>query len=735
MADRTRHLLDPLLDRQSHSWRCGSRVSVEELLDGSPVRHDPEAQLDLIYNEIVLREERGEHPRAEEYLPRYPHLRNDLELHFEVHRALGDAVLTETPRLQCTETLPDGAAAARGGLPQPPGYELVELLGRGGMGVVYKARHHGLRRHVALKMFEPGRTVFPREIVRFRTEAEAIARLQHPNIVQIFEIGEWNGLPFLALELADRGTLAQRLQKLPFTPRAAAELAETLARAVQHAHSHHIVHRDLKPANVLFAADGSVKLTDFGLAKVLQADEDSARDATRTGEPIGTPRYMAPEQAAGRHDAIGPATDVYALGTLLYECLTGQVPFVSASVVETLDQIRSAEPLSPRRLQPSVPRDLETICLNCLHKEPARRYPSAQALADDLRRFLNGEPIAARPTPTWERAWKWCRRRPTRAALVAVAGLLLTTSAAAAGIWNRMERDRIAGERERVEALVKEGQDALVRGDEAVALDRFRTAWVLIQGEPALRDYQLGVAGLLDHARRADNRQRWKYRTPPPEYPERRDAAMLQSLLLDPLQREPVRAARDAVAAALEFTLPNDPAWLPERERLTILDADLIFFESGPALALARLDAGAGSSRLFHARRAAHLDQLGRVGEASAARALCDRCPPDEIATRFFDGMDRLRRREFAAAEGAFEAVLDAEPEHFTARLFLAACALHLNRPGEAKVGLTACVAQRPWFAWCYALRGQCAEKLGDPTAAKRDFARAAELQPQVPNR
>ena len=298
MADRAQHLLEPLLDRQSRAWLSGSRVSVEELLADSAVRHDPDAQLDLIYNEIVLREELGEHPPADEYVRRYPHLRKDLELHFEVHRALGDAVLTETPRLQGMVTVPDAGPAAHAGLSQPPGYELIELLGRGGMGVVYKARHRGLRRHVALKMFEPGRVVLPREVVRFRTEAEAIARLQHPNIVQIFEIGEWNGLPFLALELAERGTLAQRLQKLPFTPRAAAELAETLARAVHHAHTHQIVHRDLKPANVLFAADGSVKLTDFGLAKVLEADEDAARDATRTGDPIGTPRYMAPRAIA-----------------------------------------------------------------------------------------------------------------------------------------------------------------------------------------------------------------------------------------------------------------------------------------------------------------------------------------------------------------------------------------------------------------------------------------------------
>jgi serine/threonine protein kinase/tetratricopeptide (TPR) repeat protein len=735
MPERTDHILEPLLDRQRQSWLSGSRPPVEALLDGSSLRDDTEAQLDLVYNEIVLREELGEEPTVEEYIRRYPHLREELEIHFEVHRAIHDPLLIKTARLVDMDTQTDDPAHIRDAWPEPPDYEILQLLGEGGMGVVYKARHRRLRRIVALKMFRPGRQPTQREVLRFQTEAEAIARLHHPNIVQIFEIGSWNGLPYLALELAEHGTLAHKLQQLPFAPRAAAELIETLARAAHHAHQQNIIHRDLKPANVLFTADGTPKITDFGLAKVSQ-EENMPRDATRTGEPIGTPRYMSPEQATGQTDGIGPATDVHALGMLLYECLTGRAPFVAASVVETLEKIRSEEPLAPRRLQPSTPRDLETICLHCLQKEPARRYATAGELADDLRRFLNREPIMARPTPIWERVWKWCRRRPTHAALLGIVLLLILSGITATVIRDRMERQRVAQKRDKVEARMLEGQEALQRGDGELAAEKFREAWVEVQGEPALRDYHLSVSGWLDHSHRAVSDQQWKHRLPPREYDERRDEALLRGLLLDPQSEHPVREARNAVAGALEFTLPTDPAWRVEREQLTLLDAALIHVDAGAQQALARLSTAEDfSSRLFHTRKAVYLEQLGRKDEAHAERSRAEQFPPNETANRFVEGMDHARCREFAAAIRDFEAVLDADPEHFMARLFLAICFLHQDRPAEAKVALTACIAQRPRFAWSYLLRGRCIEKLGDPVAAKRDFQRAAELQPDIPNR
>lgn len=306
------------------------------------------------------------------------------------------------------------AASAPSNLPVIPGYAIAGVLGRGGMGVVYEARHLALKRTVALKMVLAGGHAGPSELARFRIEAEAVARLQHPNIVQIHEIGEADGHPYCALEYIAGGNLAKRLGGQPLATREAARLVEALARAMQLAHSRNVVHRDLKPANVLLAADGTPKVTDFGLAR--QLDDD--RGQTQVGSVVGTPNYMAPEQAAGEAHTAGPAADVYALGAILYECLTSRPPFRGATVAETLEQVRTKEPEPPRRLRPNVPRDLETICLKCLRKEPERRYASAEALAEDLRRWAAGEPIAARPVGSLERTALWIRRKPARAGVV-----------------------------------------------------------------------------------------------------------------------------------------------------------------------------------------------------------------------------------------------------------------------------------------------------------------------------
>jgi serine/threonine-protein kinase len=291
------------------------------------------------------------------------------------------------------------------------------------MGVVYLARQISLNRLVALKAILAGPYAGPEEVGRFRTEAEAVARLQHPNIVQIYEVGEHDGRPYLTLEYVDGVGLDRRLRESPLAARAAAELLQTLARAVQAAHERGIAHRDLKPANVLLSADGTPKVGDFGLAKRLaDTGDDAPTPRTRTGALLGTPNYMAPEQAGGAKD-VGPAADVYALGAILYECLTGRPPFQGATVLETLEQVRFQEPVPLGRLQPHLPRDLQTVCHKCLEKDPRRRYPSAGELADDLRRFLAGEPVRARPVSARERLAKWVRRRPAAAGLAAVSAL------------------------------------------------------------------------------------------------------------------------------------------------------------------------------------------------------------------------------------------------------------------------------------------------------------------------
>jgi serine/threonine protein kinase len=343
-----------------------------------------------------------------------------------------------------TVSLKSGSGAVPPAILGLPGYEILGEVGRGGMGVVYKARHRSLNRLVALKMILAGAHAGPEQLARFQEEGRAVARLQHPNIVQVYEVGTQHGLPFLALEYCPGGSLEDRLAGNPLPPEESAELIETLARAMQYAHERGVVHRDLKPANVLSAEGGfrpaesapppgdaaapsvrrivqaAIKITDFGLAKQL----DTAGQ-TQTGAVLGTPSYMAPEQAAGKGREVGPAADVYALGAILYECLTGRPPFKAATTLDTVAQVIHNEPVAPRSLQPRLPADLETVCLKCLQKEPRKRYGSAAELAEDLRRFRAGEAIRARPVGVLERAWRWCRRNPAVASLLAAVALTL----------------------------------------------------------------------------------------------------------------------------------------------------------------------------------------------------------------------------------------------------------------------------------------------------------------------
>ena len=330
-----------------------------------------------------------------------------------------------------------------------PGYQILGELGRGGMGVVYQARQLGLQRTVALKMVLNGIQAGPKDLARFRAEAAAIARLQHPNIVQIYDVGEAAGRPYFVLEFVAGGSLAQHLRGTPQPARPAAQLVETLARAVHAAHASGVIHRDLKPANILLQGPGGrtpsagetpplipdpcplspsflvPKITDFGVAKCAGGDGEvpDLRSATVTGELLGTPNYMAPEQAMIPRQPVGPAADVYALGAILYELLTGRPPFTGESALATVLQVLHNEPVPVTSLQPNVPRDLETICLKCLRKEPRQRYGSALELADDVRRFLRSEPIRARPVGAVGRLWRWVRRHPVPAGLLA-AGLL-----------------------------------------------------------------------------------------------------------------------------------------------------------------------------------------------------------------------------------------------------------------------------------------------------------------------
>jgi eukaryotic-like serine/threonine-protein kinase len=319
--------------------------------------------------------------------------------------------------------------------PRVPGYDVGEVLGRGGVGVVYKAWHQRLHRPVALKMLLAGPHARPQELERFLREAEAVAGLRHPNVVQVHNAGEVDGRPFFTMELVEGGSLAQKVAGVPQPARDAAALVAMVADGIHAAHQSGIVHRDVKPGNVLLTADGAPKISDFGLARRFQ----ESSGLTLTGAPMGTPSYMAPEQARGEKGALAPAADVYALGAILYELLTGRPPFHGATAAATLHQVLEDEPVPPARLNPGVPRDLQTIRLKCLHKESDRRYASAAALAEDLRRYVEGRPIRARPVGWAERSWRWGRRNPTGAALLATA-LALVGLAIGGGMWAAQQR-------------------------------------------------------------------------------------------------------------------------------------------------------------------------------------------------------------------------------------------------------------------------------------------------------
>jgi WD40 repeat protein/serine/threonine protein kinase len=312
--------------------------------------------------------------------------------------------------------------------PSIAGYEILGELGEGGMGVVYKARQLRLGRVVALKMILAGAKARRRDLTRFQTEMEAVARLQHPNIVKLYEVGEHDGQPYCALEYVDGGNLAQKLAGTPKSASQAAQVIETLARAIHAAHEQNVIHRDLKPANILLSIDGTPKISDFGLAKQLTGGSEGEallRRVTQTGEVVGTPSYMAPEQAQGKPQEVGAPADIYGLGAILYELLTGRPPFKGETMQDTLEQVRTQEPVAPSRLQPKLPRDLTTICLKCLQKDPVKRYGSAEALANDLRRFRDGKSIHARSVRQSEKLWRWCRRNPLVAILSTAAALLL----------------------------------------------------------------------------------------------------------------------------------------------------------------------------------------------------------------------------------------------------------------------------------------------------------------------
>jgi WD40 repeat protein/tRNA A-37 threonylcarbamoyl transferase component Bud32 len=464
--------------------------------------------LEEVLEDYMQRLDRGEVVDREQFLARHPELSDELRSYFagsdEVER-LARPARRELPALSPSPTPPETpgleeTTSAHGGVRRVGDYELLEQIGQGGMGVIYKARQLSLQRLVAVKMIRPDRLATAADVLRFRSEAEAAADLDHPNIAPIYEVGEHEGAHYFSMKLIGGGSLAEHLPRLRSDPQAGVDLMATVARAVHHAHQRGLLHRDLKPANILLDEQGRPYVTDFGLAKRLGSKLGEA-SLTQQGMIVGTPSYMAPEQADAA-GGVSTAADVYSLGAILYELLTGRPPFRADTPLDTLVQLREREPASPRSLNRRVNRDLETVCLKCLNKQPHQRYPSATALADDLGRWLTGEPIQARPAGRCERAVKWARRRPALAALIGL--LVFVFLAGFAGVswqWRRAEGEWRRAEREYQNATDLAGAEQRTAHARAIAL--------------AYAEWRAGNAGLaqqvLDECRPELRGWEWHY--------------------------------------------------------------------------------------------------------------------------------------------------------------------------------------------------------------------------------
>jgi eukaryotic-like serine/threonine-protein kinase len=675
-------------------------------------------------------------------------------------------------------TDPD-AEHSREEIPNIEGYVILRELGRGGMGVVYKAKQIDLKRIVALKMILRHGSLTKETLTRFRTEADSLARVAHPGIVQVYEISEHEGQAYFTLEYCGGGSLAREIKKGPFAPPKAATVVEQLARAIHFAHEANIIHRDLKPGNVLRTTLGQYKITDFGLAKKLDIEEN----ITQSGAIIGTPGYMSPEQASGDVDRLGPACDIYALGVILYECVTGRVPFRAQSVMDAVVQVVTLEPVAPTQLEPKTPKDLETIILKCLHKTPERRYRTALDLADDLGRFLRGEPILGRPASRTERAWRWGRKHPAASAAMAMSAFALI---AALGliVWKNQE----------------------LESEVATAIKREADAQSELQAKRRLDQQKGDIQAALNEARNAERDGRWDVMTAAANRAiaigdsrtelaaEREEAKILQAraeseirlteqvvanrqLLTDlDRARDQVRtlsspftnldlqtrnaALTEASAVGLklvgltpeidpELSLP--PGITPDQEReiregcfelyLALADAASVKLEGeDAAAAVARARAGIvmldRASRLLEGdaswsrRKAALLRQAGDQNAAARLEVEGQKREPKTAFDYFMLGENSYRLGDADAAKLALNESLRLDPGYFWAQYYLALTVLQAKgeSPAEARTYMNFCIERKPEFDALYIVRGIANLRLSDYPHAEEDFTTALEL-------
>jgi serine/threonine-protein kinase len=653
-------------------------------------------------------------------------------------------------------------AAAAPALPQIPGYEIEGVLGRGGMGIVYRAHHLRLNRPVALKMILAGPFAAPAERERFVREAEAVAGLRHPNIVQVYDAGEFDGRPYFTMEMVDGGQLAQRIAGAPQPARDAAALVAAVAEAVHAAHRSGIVHRDLKPTNILLTRDGTPKVMDFGLARRFD-DGDDGGDITQmtlTGAPLGTPCYMAPEQARGEKHIVGPPADVYALGAILYELLTGRPPFRAETASATLQQVVSDIAISPARLNPRVPRDLETICLKCLHKEPARRFDSAQALADDLHRFERGEPIKARPLRWPARTVRWARRRPTAAALSVTLPLAVLLALALAGRWWWDARQRAANALAVIDDLRETARLADLSSWDGARAVLNRVEGRLAQGSaPDLRRRADQVAAELELGIRLENIRMHGASLVPEhsgqagadrEYETAFHDAQLANGQADPDEvaaRIRASGVRRSIVAALDdwaasAKTPARQAWCLEVARRADTDADTDADAwrdrvHDPKLwqdkaALAELAAAApvkGQSRSLLVAMGRMLEHHGGDAAPLYQRVLAEH--PDDFWAHLRLG-NHLVRREPNEAIGHFRAALAVRPDALVAGNNLAIALRAAGRLDEAIAAYERTLRIHPRYAPTHNNLGLALRDKGRLDEAQASFERAIAINPRL---
>jgi serine/threonine-protein kinase len=611
-------------------------------------------------------------------------------------------------------------------LPQVPGYEVEAVLGKGGVGVVYKARQCALDRRIALKMLLAGSFAGPQELARFRRETGALACLRHTNIVPVYDAGEVEGRPYFTMEFLEGGSLAQKLSATPQPARQAAALLVTLAEAVQVAHQGGIVHRDLKPANILLTADGTPKIADFGLARRLEGGPG----LTQSGVPMGTPSYMAPEQARGQ-TAIGPAADVYALGAILYELLVGRPPFQGETLAATLHQVINDDALPPSRLNPKIPRDLETICLKCLQKVPAHRYASARALADDLRRFGEGRPILARPLGPASRLWRWCRRNPASAALVGTA-LVLVGLGSGGGMWVVQQRAERNAEAAR--------HDAELRNEVRTAVSQ---AVTLRQGYHFDQARQLlDQAGQrLEPAGPDDLRREVEHSRAELDLTKGLDAARMQAVTLvrgefDPAGAEPLYAS--AFAGASLAPGQDDIAAAAARVRESPLRAEIV----------AALDDWASVTRDRGKR--AWLLAVARTSDPDPARdrlrqpdlwqdgkqltQLARELSVAELSPQLATALSRVALDNGGDPVMLLTAANSRFPQDFWLNFQLGCALAETRRFDEALGYFRAALALRPGASASHEVLAETLRYLGRPDEAIGHYKEALRLEPDYPS-